>query len=186
MNVYLIRHTTPDVPSGICYGQSDIPLTSSFADECATLRAKLPPRWDRVYCSPLSRCRRLAERLRPQPAEDARLRELNFGDWEGQAWNDIDPVQLNPWMDDFVNVACPRGESYRTLAARVTDFWKDITGNDKQQNVAVVTHAGPIRALLAHTLSLSLEYSFRLSIDYASVSLVRWQNQYATIQFINK
>ncbi len=184
MNIYLIRHTTPDVPSGVCYGQSDVPLASSFADDCALLRSKLPERWDRVYSSPLSRCRRLAEQLCPQPTEEARLMELNFGNWEGQAWNDIDPVALNPWMNDFVNVACPGGESYREMAERITAFWKNLIGGE-QQTVAVVTHAGPIRALLAQVLSLSLEYSFRLAIDYGSVSLVQWQQQYATVRFVN-
>lgn len=185
MNIYLLRHTTPNVPPGTCYGQSDVELASSFADECTSMFAKLPAHWDRVYCSPLSRCQLLAKQLHPQPTEDRRLQELNFGDWEGQAWSDIDPGVLNPWMDDFVNVACPQGESYRVLDERVTDFWKDLT-SETHKNVAVVTHGGPIRALLAQVLSLSLEHSFRLAIDYGSVSLVQWQNQYATIQFINK
>ena len=185
MDIFLIRHTTPDVPPGVCYGQSDVPLASSFADECALLRSKLPTPWDRVYSSPLSRCRRLAEQLCSQPTEDNRLMELNFGNWEGQAWNEIDLVALNSWMDDFVNVACPGGESYREMAGRVGAFWKALIDED-HQSVAVVAHAGPIRALLAQQLLLPLKHSFRLAIDYGSVSLVRVQNQYATIQFINK
>ena len=185
MDIYLIRHTTPDVAPGICYGQSDIGLASSFADECQALRAKLPGQWDQVYCSPLTRCRLLAEQLCPQPTKEARLRELHFGVWERKVWDDIHPVELTLWMDDFVNVVCPGGESYRMLAERTVAFWQELTQADHER-VALVTHAGPIRALLAHVLSLPLEHSFRLSIDYGSVSLVRIQNQYATIQFINQ
>lgn len=184
MDIYLIRHTTPNVPPGTCYGQSDVGLASSFADECTSMFAKLPAHWDRVYCSPLSRCQLLAKQLHPQPTEDARLQELDFGDWEGQAWSDIDPAKLNPWMNDFVNVACPGGESYQEMAERITAFWKDLT-SEAYQNVAVVTHAGPIRALLAHVLSLPIEHSFRLAIDYGSVSLVQWQPQYLTVRFVN-
>ncbi len=189
MDIYLIRHTTIDVPSGTCYGQSDVKLASTFAKEAATLQAKLPQPWNQVYCSPLSRCLRLAEQLHPQPTQDPRLQELDFGDWEGRLWNDIDPTALNPWMNDFVNVACPQGESYRVLYERIAAFWQEITNQAGEeaadQRVAVVTHAGAIRALLSHVLSLPLEHSFRLAIDYGSVSLVRVENQYATIQFIN-
>ena len=146
---------------------------------------KLPDRWDQVYCSPLTRCRRLAEQLHSHFEEDTRLQELNFGRWENQAWNDIDATELTPWMDDFVNVACPDGESYQMLAERAANFWKELT-NKVDKQVALVTHAGPIRALLAHTLSLPLAHSFQLTVDYGSVSLVRVQNQLSTIQFINR
>lgn len=185
MDVYLIRHTTPDVPPGTCYGQSDVALTSSFADECLSLRTKLPTHWDRVYYSPLSRCYRLARQLSDHPTEDARLQELDFGLWEGRRWDDISPDELNPWMNDFVNVACPRGESYRMMATRVVASWEEVVATEVPC-VALVAHAGPIRAVLAHVLELPLEHSFRLAVDYGSVSLVRVQNQYATIQFINR
>ena len=189
MDIYLIRHTTLDVPAGTCYGQSDVPLATTFAEEAATLQAKLPARWDQVYCSPLSRCRRLAAQLHDQPVQDVRLQELNFGDWEGCLWNDIDPTVIGPWMNDFVHVACPQGESYRQLYERVTAFWQEATNKAPEstmdKRIAIVTHAGPIRALLSHVLTLPLEHSFRLKISHGSISLVRIENQYATIQFIN-
>ena len=41
-----------------------------------------------------------------------RLMEMNFGDWEMKNWNDIPPEQLNPWMEDFVNIRASNGESF--------------------------------------------------------------------------
>jgi alpha-ribazole phosphatase len=185
MNVYLIRHTTPEVQPGTCYGQSDIGLKTTFAEETRMVRNKLPSSWNRIYCSPLRRCRQLAEQLASSPMVDDRLQELNFGDWEGCSWNGIALQELQPWMDDFVNVACPQGESYQRLSERVTAFWQDLPKNSLE-TVLVVTHAGPIRAILGQVLQLPLAHSFRLAVDYGGVSLVRLQNQYATIQFINK
>ena len=184
MDIYLIRHTAPDIPSGHCYGQHEVGLAPSWPDEFTRLRDKLPDDWDRVYSSPWPRCRRLAQRLASDPTEDPRLQELHFGRWEGQAWSAIPPEELTPWMDDFVNVPCPEGESYRMLAERVDAFWKELVLLDLPQ-VAVVTHAGPLRALLSSALGLPLDNSFRLAIDYGGVSLIRWQNQRPTIQFIN-
>ena len=185
MDVYLVRHTTPNIATGYCYGQREVGLADVWQDEFAQLLNKLPSTWDRVYSSPWPRCYQLAQQLADEPTEDARLQELNFGDWEGQRWSDIPQTELNPWMEDFVNVACPGGESYRQLSDRATAFWLALT-RQEADTVAVVTHGGPIRAVLSAVLGLPLENSFRLAIDYGSVSLVRIQNQHATIQFINK
>ena len=59
MEVILIRHTSVDVPPGMCYGQTDVPLKPTFEAEAAVtaenLKAYLP--FDHVYTSPLTRCR---------------------------------------------------------------------------------------------------------------------------------
>ena len=41
MNIYLIRHTSVDVPKGLCYGQSDVPLRPTFEKEAAVTKAKI-------------------------------------------------------------------------------------------------------------------------------------------------
>ena len=62
MEVILIRHTSVDVPPGVCYGQTDVPLKPTFEQEAAitqeNLKNYLP--FDHVYTSPLTRCVRLA------------------------------------------------------------------------------------------------------------------------------
>ena len=95
MRLHFIRHTRPDIARGVCYGQSDIPLASSFPEEVEDVRQRLAERLEgrtpcRVYSSPLSRCRRLAEALGyAAPLLDERLLELNFGAWELQKFEDI-------------------------------------------------------------------------------------------------
>ena len=186
MEIYLIRHTTPDVAPGICYGQSDVVLAASFEEEWQRLQLKLPSSFDRIYTSPLQRCEQLARRLNaPQFRVDARLRELHFGDWEMRAWDDIPPKETTSWMNDFVKVACPNGESYQALAARVQAFWEQLRQEDVA-TVAVVTHGGPIRVMLACALSLSLEHAFRLTIGYGSVSLVSQHKSFVTVSFVNR
>ena len=87
-----MRHTRPAVPKGVCYGITDLDLAPTFDDEAAAIVAALPPA-DRLVSSPLRRCRRLAERIGVArglaPAFDDRLRELDFGAWEGVPWNAI-------------------------------------------------------------------------------------------------
>ena len=64
MNIYLIRHTLPDVLPGICYGNTDLGLADSFVTELQSIQAKLAHLTNPVLVSsPLRRCYILAESL---------------------------------------------------------------------------------------------------------------------------
>lgn len=81
MEVILIRHTSVDVPPGVCYGQTDVPLKPTFEQEAAVtqenLKAFLP--FDHVYTSPLTRCVRLATYCGyPDAERDKRIMEIKL------------------------------------------------------------------------------------------------------------
>jgi alpha-ribazole phosphatase len=99
----------------------------------------------RVWSSPLTRCRRLAEALTPQPILDDRLLEMSFGTWEGVLWVDVPRDDLDHWASDLEGFAAPGGESGSKLIARVTAFWQDL-GDGAH---IVVSHGGPLRVLIA-------------------------------------
>ena len=62
MVIYLMRHTAVDVPQGVCYGQTDVPLKPTFETEATQTAANLQGlSFDKVYTSPLTRC--VSERL---------------------------------------------------------------------------------------------------------------------------
>ena len=62
MRVILVRHTRVDVPRGVCYGWSDVSCAATFEEEAACTRSRLEGiAFDKVYTSPLSRARRLAD-----------------------------------------------------------------------------------------------------------------------------
>ncbi len=169
MEVYLIRHTTPRIVKGICYGQSDIEVDeTTFDQEFAFVAENIPKDIDKYFSSPLQRCTRLANKLCRDFTIDERLLELNFGDWEMKKWNEIDQSQLNAWMQDFVNIKTPNGETYRDLYLRTRDFISDISKSGFQK-IAIITHAGNLRSFISLILSLPLENSFRIRLDYASV-----------------
>ncbi len=177
MEIYLVRHTTPDIDKGICYGQSDIGLASTWLDEFDILKSKLSIDSNfKVISSPLKRCAFLAETLGKNLSFDNRLKELDFGDWELKSWNDIPEKDITPWMQDFVNVAVPDGESYVQLHKRVHDFVKSIITSKGNQNLCIVSHAGPIRVILSHILNINLKDSFKVKINYGDVFHIRNTN----------
>ncbi|MCG8417657.1 MAG: alpha-ribazole phosphatase [Proteobacteria bacterium] len=176
MDMYLIRHTTPAIEDGICYGHTDVPLADSFEVELTAVVARLPDSFHRVYTSPLSRCARLAERLvATRCISDARLMELDFGAWEGRPWDDIDRAELDAWAADIAGYACPGGESYSQLYRRVSRFCAELEReldrpDQGQCPCAIVAHGGSLRAMLARWMNWSPEQSLRYPIQYGAVS----------------
>ena len=120
MEVYLIRHTSVNVPKGTCYGFTDVPLKPSFRREATAARLRLRGlRFDRVFTSPLSRAAKLAAFCGfPDAIRDARLKEMDMGEWEMQRFDNITDERLQLWYDDFLNQPTTGGESFRQLYAR--------------------------------------------------------------------
>ena len=150
MAVILLRHTRPEIPAGVCYGATDPDLAPTFDDEAAAVVAALP-RTDRLVSSPLIRCRRLAERIGDarglDPVFDERLREFDFGTWEGVPWDAIPRPELDAWTADFFHARPHGGESVQMLHSRVGSAIADYRRSGASH--VVVTHAGVIKAALA-------------------------------------
>ncbi|MCS6809189.1 MAG: alpha-ribazole phosphatase, partial [Bacteroidota bacterium] len=176
--LYLLRHTKPDVPQGICYGQTDVPLAASFIEEVAHVKAKIMPciehRSVQIISSPLQRCLRLAEAISQNAQDivvDRRLQEMNFGAWEMHPWGSIDRFVMNAWMRDFVHVAPPLGESFIALVQRVWEALYDILrSTHPSADIVLVIHAGVIRAIIARILEIPLAKAFMLELEYGSLS----------------
>jgi alpha-ribazole phosphatase len=187
MDIYLIRHTRTAAEPGLCYGRTDMALAESFAEDALELSAKLPKiasDWP-VFSSPLSRCRQLAGTLSDRVTFDDRLLELNFGDWEGRRFDDIEPDRLRYWTEHFVEVGPPGGESFTDLYRRTGSFWQELLARPYER-VVIVTHAGAIRALLARVLTLPLANAFQLRINPGSVHKLQHQADYTHIDYLNR
>jgi alpha-ribazole phosphatase len=145
MEIYLIRHTSVDVPPGVCYGQTDVPLRASFEQEAEIVKKNLATHtFDRVYTSPLSRCVRLAAYCGyPDAQRDHRLKEMFMGDWEMQPFHEIKDPQLQEWYDNYLHAPTRNGESYQDLLARVSSFLKELESRaGDNPKIAVFTHGG--------------------------------------------
>ena len=162
MEIYLIRHTKPDIAEGICYGQSDLHVADTFIEEAKKIGNSLHGEFDRFYSSPLIRCHQLAEILEQgTPVIEPRLKEMNFGQWEMQSWDKIPKSELCPWMKDFVNRRVPDGESMAQLVSRVKAWYGELLSTGAIR-VLVVTHAGPIRVILSLINGTPIEDAFKL------------------------
>ncbi len=173
--LYLIRHTTPRIPPGTCYGQLDIDLAESFEQEANNVLHWLPP-VELILTSPLLRAQRLGEYLarerRCELRSDARLKEKDFGEWEGKAWDDIPRREVDAWAADILGYVPAGGESAEQLMQRVRSFLDDVA-RLPQRHIAVVAHAGSIRAMLASISDMPLVDTLKWQIEYGTVIGVR-------------
>jgi broad specificity phosphatase PhoE len=149
--------------------------------QAEALRARLAgEHFDGIYSSDLSRAaetaRIVAEPHGIEVTLDPRLREFSFGAWEGLTWDEIE--EANPHLRDSaptkVQRYCPEGgESFDEVVSRLRAFLDELGTGDR--HVAIVSHAGPLHAVL-DVLKLSMRDDSgaeRVDIRFSPASLTR-------------
>lgn len=171
MELALIRHPRTAVAADVCVGRLDVDCAPGWEAHADRLQRVLATP-DRLYSSPLTRCRVLAERLGAghglAPTLDRRLEEIDFGTWEGRRWSDIDRAESETWAGNPLRSAPPGGESYEALLGRVDQFLAEL--GESFERVAIVTHAGPLRAILVRCLDLSPDAAWRFDVGYGRLT----------------
>lgn len=174
MEIILIRHTPTVAPAGTCYGQLDVPLAADSQSDIAATLATVA-RTDRVFSSPLRRCAVLANALAKRDASPltltTALQELNFGAWEGQPWSDVSRIHSDPWAEDPWNRAPPDGETEQALWQRV-DTWRQQVLEKQNGRIAIVAHAGSLRALRCLLLGVAPQQSWSWQIGYGTAEVL--------------
>ena len=168
MKVYLIRHTAVDVPSGMCYGQTNVPLKPSFEEEASVVKSNIKEiKADAIFSSPLSRCRKLARFCGFEDVMllDDRLKELHFGDWETHNWDDID---MSIWETDWVNPPAPNGESFTQMFQRVSAFFDELKA-EPHDTVIIFTHGGVISCARVYFEEADIQKTFDLMPQYGEI-----------------
>ncbi len=150
MKLWIVRHATPLIESGVCYGALDVAADAPHTLQAARALAQALPLNCKVSVSPLQRCKQLAEALSDLrndliPRTDERLREMDFGTWEGAAWDAIPLAAMQAWTDDFGAHRFGGVESANEVLARVASLW-DAALQNLDQNQVWITHAGVARA----------------------------------------
>lgn len=175
MEIILIRHTSVDVPMGVCYGQSDVPLRDSFEQEAATTAGKLKRYrseggdFNHVYTSPLSRCVRLANYCGyPDAERDDRLKEINFGEWEMQKFEEITDPRLKEWYADYMNVPATGGESFAMQYRRISNFLDELKTKDYDK-VAIFAHGGVLICAQLYAGTIKPEEAFSALTPYGGI-----------------
>ena len=183
--LYVVRHgESEDNAAGRFGGRRDAALTGRGREEAAALAE-----WfrrvavDVVGSSPLRRARETAERI----AAGARLpahvwpgwEEASFGRWEGLTFAEArarEPQAVDAWLQAPLSSRSHGGESFLDVCARVARAAEELVRAHRGRRVVLVTHGGPIRALVAHALGAPPEAALRLDAAAAGVTVIDWHD----------
>jgi broad specificity phosphatase PhoE len=179
----LVRHGEASGNRELRYlGRTDAPLTERGQAQALQLAEAVRPFGiTAVYISPSRRAADTAARIAATldlPAQvEADLREEDFGAWENLTRAEVlarDPDALAAW-EAGAEVAPPGGESLAQVRARLVACANRLAAHHAGETVALVSHVGPIKALVCAALELAPRGAQRMWLDPASVCVVDWR-----------
>jgi broad specificity phosphatase PhoE/ribonuclease HI len=165
-------------------GPTSEPLTAhgdamarAAADRLA-LRRSAPI--EAIVCSPVARAvataKPIAAVLGLEVLVDEGLREVDFGDWDGYTFAEVQakwPTEMAAWLGD-ADVAPPHGDSMAACGRRVRQARDRILAAHPGRTVLVVSHVTPIKTLVRLALDAPVSAMFRMHLDLASISEIAW------------
>lgn len=187
----LIRHgLTPWNETGRFQGHADPPLSEAGRKQADRLKARVAstfPQPSAVYTSPLKRAHETATIAfgAQSLTLDERLKEINFGDFEGSTRAENERHAAWPeWSQDPYHRAPPNGESYHDLRVRVA-AWLDVA-HGVPGHVVAVAHSGTIQMVLAELLGLPHpQWDRRMFVRHSSITRVLYTDNGWMVERIN-
>ena len=182
--IWMIRHgqTALNV-SGVYFGTTDVPLNATGQQQALLLRDRMPEAtFDLLLSSPLDRALQTARIAFPDALfeTDPALAERALGDWESLSIREIrqrNTDDWDRWQTDWMGFQPPGGESFADFWHRVTGFLDTLLARTDWKRVLLVSHAGPIRCLIAHGLQLPMDAIWRFSPDNARISCLKFNRE---------
>jgi alpha-ribazole phosphatase/probable phosphoglycerate mutase len=139
---YFVHGTTTDNEKDISSGWSDVELSDLGVKQSLDLWDQVKDEdFDVVFCSDLKRAVHSAEltfKDKVEIVQDKRLRECNYGEYNGKSSEIVEPMQEKSISNKF-----PEGESYEDVKIRINDFLNFLKNNYEGKHVAIVAHKSP-------------------------------------------
>ena len=123
--------------------------------------------------SPLRRCAQLAKACYPDhlAVDDHRLKEVNFGTWENQPWDNISRADLDRWAQSPTRFQFPKGEHLGEFEQRVTQAFQQYFVEENE--TVLFTHAGVIRLFIALYTKQPWQACLSKPVPFASVTRLK-------------
>jgi alpha-ribazole phosphatase len=191
--IWLVRHALPDGVEGRCHGRLDVPLSAEGIAQANLTSARLAEeKISAVYSSGLRRAIETAQIIAAGLRLDIRtidaLGEIDFGDFEGMTYEDIQhqyPREFECWMRRPAETQFPHGENFTDLGRRVNGVLDLLLSRHRNESIAIVAHSGVIRFLMGQALSMPNDQIFRLSQRYGAINRIRYSEQGPIVELVN-
>lgn len=179
VTLFLLRHGAHDqVHEALCGRTKGVTLGAKGRGQAEALARRLSAMsLAAVYSSPIERTRETAAAVaRPHGVEvrvEDALIELDFGDWTGKRFSDLDGrPDWRRWNEDRGRARAPDGESMLEAQTRMARWLDEVRERHPGQTIAAVSHGDVIKAAAAHALGLPLHFHDRFQISPGSMTTI--------------
>ncbi len=183
MECYLIRHAETNLnKEKVLQGWADAELSEDGVMQAERLRGTLPP-WP-LFTSDLQRAVNTA-RLLASPGQkvqpDARLREIDVGEWQGMAKAHLEGSSLwQEYQSSPATFRFPGGESLKDLQTRMLGAFHDYRMRYSQ--IIMVSHHLALKSLLCHFHGWTLDRIHTINIPNTAIIRVRITDESSHVQ----
>lgn len=185
----LIRHAVTEWnTSGRFQGHTDIPLSETGLTQVKALTRRMAKAKDidLVVSSPLCRASRTAQLALPdhELTFDERLKELNFGVFEGRTLaENMMHEAWDWWFEDPFKRCAPNGESYEQLRERAVEWMYALP---ELGHVVAFTHSGTIQMLVSHVMGVEHpRWRKRIFLRHTGITRILFRGNEAVIERVN-
>jgi probable phosphoglycerate mutase len=189
--LFLIRHAHHVLVGKALAGRSDVALSEEGRDQAHALAQRLAKTGiDALYTSPQRRAREtaapLAAKLGLEPKVDGALDEIDFGEWTGKRFDELErEPHWRVWCERRSVAQPPAGERFVDVERRVADALKRYSCVHPDARVALISHGDVIKAALAHVMRSSLDELERFDVAPAAVCIIAAQPDWQRVELVN-
>jgi probable phosphoglycerate mutase len=192
--VFLVRHgQTPTTGATLPGRANGLHLADKGREQASGVAERLAPFKDKVaavYASPLERTRETASPIAKQLGLRVRtsrgLLECDFGEWTGQELKAL--MKLPEWKQVQrypSGFRFPGGESFVDMQTRMVDTVNHLVEAHRGKVVVAVSHADPIKAVVAHAVGTHLDLFQRIMVSPCSVTAIAYGTDSPVVLCVN-
>jgi broad specificity phosphatase PhoE len=189
----MVRHAAHDwIGRGVA-GRMPVGLNDQGSRQAKELIARLEHRPPHViYCSPMQRTQEtaapLAQALGMTVVTDPELAEIDFGEWTGRSFEELDRddhERWRVWCERKSEGGAPGGEQFVDVQRRIMTRLEHLRRLHPSETVLLFSHGDVIKSALAGYLGLPLDHVERFEIAPASVSIVETGTDWYQVKLVN-
>jgi broad specificity phosphatase PhoE len=189
---FLIRHAENDLVGHTLAGRKPgVHLNNHGRSQAARLAEKLSKLIvTKIVSSPMERAIETAEPLAALSGRQIEIREafneLNFGDWTGQKFADLESQELwRQWNSHRLGIRAPNGEMMIEVQTRFVTEIEALRRSFPTERIAIFSHGDPLKSVLMYYLGIPLDHFLRLDIATSSFSILALSDWAVKLQAFN-
>ncbi len=191
----LIRHGQTPTTGVELYGRKPgVHLSDVGVDQAEKVAERISEMDQRaiaaIYSSPLERTRETAmpisKRVGIPIKRNRGLIELDVGDWTGRKLSQLRKLKAWSTVQKYPSgFSFPNGESFVQMQTRMSQTVDGLVATHPGKTVIAVSHADPIRALVAHAMGTHLDLFQRIVVSPCSVTAILYTSSGPVVLAVN-